>query len=279
MNGQFRMNLMDLELDDACYAYGVTTRDGADALRILAPDGILSGVLGVANLNMGEVAVLRPYETEFETKPGEVAITYVCCAACGCAATVQQGVARLDRTTMTLPIVIPARTTSGVGPLGTTVLDTGPYGLTWGKDRTLYVGNTATNGPFVRLDLVTSTQTTVREFETRVYASAVYDESSLLVAIHPDVIMHVSNDGMDAVELARAAGMVVGMVRDPFLGIIYVADTTGVYAIDRHGTRVRDFEAMPLSRGRVAYSPDGALYFLPVRPAGVIRRFDLPTTL
>ncbi len=114
--------LVDLELDDACNVYGVTTISGTDYLRELAPDGTLTEHPGVTNLNMGEVAVLRPFSSEFEESPGEVALTYTCCLTCGCVGSDPQGVARLDREgSVRLPMVLTAVASDATGPFGVQV--------------------------------------------------------------------------------------------------------------------------------------------------------------
>jgi hypothetical protein len=123
----------------------VTLRSGTDYLRRLKPDGTLTQWTGVANLNMGEVKVLRSLTVPQLTRPfplatspappepkiegiGEVAITYTCCPTCGCQADPPQGVARLVEEDMVkpLPIVIIAKKTQGTGPFGSTAADAGP---------------------------------------------------------------------------------------------------------------------------------------------------------
>ncbi|MCB9613773.1 MAG: hypothetical protein H6722_15120 [Sandaracinus sp.] len=121
----------DLEFDDACNAYAATMISGTDYLRQLAPDGTLTVWDGVTNLNMGEVAVLRAIGGEFgsDDDPGEVALTYVCCASCGCVGADPQGVARLDRAgEVSLPMVVEATPSTGTAPWGSATLDTGPTG-------------------------------------------------------------------------------------------------------------------------------------------------------
>ncbi|MCA9611293.1 MAG: hypothetical protein KC586_00910, partial [Myxococcales bacterium] len=118
----------DLEFDDACNAYVATMISGTDYLRQLAPDGMLTVWDGVTNLNMGEVAVLRAIGGEFgsDDDPGEVALTYVCCASCGCVGADPQGVARLDRAgEISLPMVVEATPSTGTAPWGSATLDTG----------------------------------------------------------------------------------------------------------------------------------------------------------
>jgi len=273
--------ITDFELDDACNAYGVTVVSGPDYLRQVAPDGTLTVTTGVTNLNMGEVAVLRPYTGEFGSSPGEVALTYTCCVTCGCVGTDPQGVSRLDRTNDTLPIVITAMPSTGTGPFGTSVLDSGPYGLTWGRDRTLYVGNVQHVGDLVRADLAAGTSAMIADLGQRVYATTTFDTTSLLVALADGSIERVSTDGASNVHWASATPAVTSMVRDPFLGRVYVSLADGrvvSYAAD--GTAGAMIAPAGVA-GRVAYSPDGALYYLRTGFGhGItLERIELPRTL
>jgi hypothetical protein len=274
--------LTDLELDDACNAYGVTVISGTDYLRQLAPDGTLTVTAGVTNLNMGEVAVLRPYSSEFVTEPGEVALTYTCCVACGCISADPQGVARFDRTAMTLPMVITAMPSSGTGPFGASVLDSGPYGLTWGRDRTLYVGNVAHDGDLVRADLEASTTTTIAELGSRVYATTTFDATSLLVALADGRVLRVGTDGAGMATFATLADDVTSLVRDPFLGVVYVSHGDGT--VTSHAPAdgaMLDTLAPAGAPGRIAYSPDGALYYLRsgFGDGITVERIELPAAL
>lgn len=158
LNGPFSTEIGGIDFADDCTAWMVTLRSGTDYLRRLKPDGELTEWAGVANLNMGEVKVLRsltipqltvplpfgnaPTEPKHVEGLGEVAITYTCCPACGCQADPPQGVARLveEDPNKPLPIVIVAQQTQGTGPFASTAADAGPQGLTWGVDRVLYVG-------------------------------------------------------------------------------------------------------------------------------------------
>jgi hypothetical protein len=272
--------LTDLELDDACHAYGVTIVSGPDYLRELAPDGTLTITTGVTNLNMGEVAVLRPYDDEFGADPGELALTYTCCASCGCRGDDPQGVARLDRVTGMLPMAIIASPSTGSGPFGAEVMDSGPYGLTWGRDRTLYVGNVETNGDVVRVDLETGARLEIARTGARVYATASYDRGSLLVGVAGGAIERVATDGSGRQPFATLDTDPVSLVRDPFLARVYVSLADGrVIALDRDGAPVDEL-APAGAPARIAYSPDGALYVLrtgfgtPI----TVDRIDLPST-
>ncbi|MCZ7683027.1 MAG: hypothetical protein M5U28_31145 [Sandaracinaceae bacterium] len=274
----------DFELDDACNAYVVTMISGTDYLRQLAPDGTLTIWNGVTNLNMGEVAVRRIEGDEFGTGDGlgQVALTYVCCATCGCVAGDPQGVARLDREGATsLPMVITATPSTGSGPFERPELDTGPYGLTWGRDNTLYVGNVETQGDLVRADLDLGTVEEVHRLPARIHASAVFDRRSLLVAIDGGTVLRVSTTSDASATWADIGEDVTSLVRDPFTGRVYVSVTSArVLEYGPRGELLGELAA-PGARGRLAYSPDGYLYYLisgwPTRAE--VLRYPLPSTL
>jgi hypothetical protein len=274
--------LVDLEFDDACNAYGVTTISGTDFLRELAPDGTLVVHPGVTNLNMGEVAVLRPYSSEFEMEPGEVALTYTCCLSCGCVGGDPQGVARLDRMgAVRLPMVLTAAASDASGPFGIRALDGGPFGLTWGRDRTLYVGNVAVDGDVHRADLAAGTSGEIARLEGRVHAASSFDGRSLLVAIAGGRVVRLAVDGSSTVDFADVGQDVTSLVRDPFLGVVYVSRRDGsVVTLDAGGLELDELVPAGGRPGRLAYGPDGDLYYLrtgfPVRPT--IERIALPAT-
>ncbi len=273
----------DLEFDDACNAYAVTMISGQDYLRQLAPDGTLTVTGGVTNLNMGEVAVLRAPGGEFGMGDGvgKVALTYICCAACGCVSADPQGVARLDRTGATsLPMVVTALPSTGLGPWGSASLDTGPYGLTWGRDNRLYIGNVTTVGDLVRADLDTGETVEIHRFDARILATATFDASSLLVALEGGRIVQASVDLSARANFADVGGEVTSLVRDPFTGRVYVALGTGaILELDANGVLLGTF-ADAGGAVRIAYAADGYLYALDPgfpRP-GAITRYALPLT-
>lgn len=273
--------LVDLEFDDACHAYGVTTISGVDYLRELSPDGTLTIYDGVTNLNMGEVAVLRPYSTEFETSPGEVALTYTCCLTCGCVGADPQGVARLDREgASSLPMVLTAVASDATGPFGIRVLDGGPFGLTWGRDRTLYIGNVMVEGDLHRADLAAGTSGEIVRLGARVHATTTFDAGSLLVATAGGAIERVAVTGASHVPFAAMGEDVTSLVRDPFLGVVYVSLRSGaVKVLGADGSDAGELVAAGGAPGRIAYGPDGDLYYLrtgyPTLP--MIERIALPT--
>ena len=272
----------DLELDDACHAYTVTTISGTDYLRQLAPDGTLTVWNGVTNLNMGEVAALRVPGGEFGTGAlGEVALTYVCCAACGCVSADPQGVARLDResATTSLPMVVVAMPSDGDGPFGHRTLDTGPFGLTWGRDRRLYVGNVTSQGDLVRADLETGATTEIHRLPARVHASAPFDLRSLLVAIEGGAVWRVSVDGPARAPWAELGEDVTSLVRDPFTGRVYASLASArIVELAADGTMLGELTPAPSGRGRLAYAPDGHLYHLVLGwpTSAEVTRYELP---
>lgn len=273
----------DLEFDDACNAYTVTMISGQDYLRQVAPDGTFTVWGGVTNLNMGEVAVLRAPGGEFGTGDGlgNVALTYICCAACGCVSADPQGVARLDRVgTTSLPMVVTALPSTGAGPWGTASLDTGPYGLTWGRDNRLYIGNVTASGDLVRADLDTGETLEIHRFDARILATATFDASSLLVALEGGRIVQASVDLSAQATFADVGQHVTSLFRDPFTGRVYVALGTGtIVELDAAGT-ARGAFAEAGTAVRIAYAADGYLYALDPgfpRP-GAITRYALPAT-
>lgn len=272
----------DLEFDDVCNAYAVTMISGTDYLRQLDPEGTLTIWDGVTNLNMGEVAVLREIGGEFGggDGPGEVGLTYVCCATCGCVGADPQGVARLDREGDTsLPMVVEATPSTGAAPWSRPELDTGPYGLTWGRDRTLYVGNVTSNGDLVRASLEDGTRDELHRFEARIVATAVYGRDSLVVALEGGAIWRASGISERRDLLATVDGEVTAMVRDPLTGHLFVALGDG-RVLELDGPEVAGTFLTLEGPVRIAYAPDGFLYALDPgwpRP-GAVTRHALPAT-
>jgi hypothetical protein len=275
---------IDLGFDDACNAYTVTMISGQDFLRQVTPSGDFTQYGGVTNLNMGEVAVLRVPGDEFGTvgAAGEVALTYICCASCGCRGGDPQGVARLDREgAARLPMVIAATPTAGSGPFGVIHLDTGPSGLTYGRDDALYVGNVMEVGDFVRADLSSGESSVVHRLESRVYAGATFGPNSLLVAVADHTIYRVDtrSDAREAWSTTEAD--VTSLVRDPFTGRVLISVRGGqIFEYSSRGVLLREFAMAPAS-GRAAYAPDGFLYYLVAGWPTTARvlRFELPSRL
>lgn len=302
LNGPFSTEISDLAIADDCTAYMVTLRSGTDYLRRLTPDGELTEWAGVSNLNMGEVAVLKtltpppgaavPLPLGSGTVPpppvlvegiGEVALTYICCSTCGCFTDPPQGVARLVEDDMLepLPLVIPAVVTDASGPFGNSGADAGPFGLTWGVDRVLYVGNAEGNGNLHTADLEMETQQQISMFDERVTAAAPLTEVHIMVATLGGVVHRYNVLTGQATQLVDLGEDVTNMSFDAFSGLLYVSlRTLEVITLRPFAGTSQPFETMP-ARGRVTVSPNGRLYYSPISilDAQPISSWDLPDAL
>ena len=306
LNGGFSTDIFGLDFADDCNAWMVTLRSGTDYLRRLTPSGDLSEWPGVANLNMGEVKVLKalnpqapaqgiddihgPLGESQQEQPyggsdlGEVAITYTCCPTCGCQANPPQGVARLlEGDPQPLPIVLVAIATQGnAGPFGSTAADAGPMGLTWGEDLRLYVGNSMANGNFDTADLDLVTQELLTQFDNRVTAAAAVSSVHLLVALDTGELLRFNTAINQTTFLVDLEVGVTSLSHDSFTGMVYAGlSDLGVVEVDPFTGEFLDFETMP-SKGRVAVSPDGKLWYVPAKYAGgdqPLSAWDLPNTL
>ncbi len=276
----------DLDFDPSCNAWAVTIISGPDYLRKSAPDGTVSSVTGVTNLNMGEVAVLTGKDGGFSGGDGSVALTYTCCATCGCILSGSggnpQGAAIFDATTSTLPMKIPSTDfTTGNGPFGSSTVDTGPYGLTWGLDRVLYLGNVVTNGDFYALDVLSGTKELITTFPKRVNAATPLDGEQLLVALEGNDIVRVPALGIsgEPVTVIAMPAPVTSLVLDPWSGRVYAElGDLSIVSFRPGSSQVTPFATAP-HKGRIAMGPDGYLYHLTVYPdEPEVVRFALPTT-
>lgn len=311
LNGPFAVEIGGLEFADDCTAWMVTLRSGTDYVRRLRPDGTLTEWPGVSNLNMGEVKVLKavtppagltpgapdaltglapvaaPARDALAAPPargveglGEVAITYTCCSACGCFTDPPQGVARLVESNPAdpLPLVIEAVVTQGTGPFGAAVADAGPFGLTWGIDRVLYVGNSTANGDVVTADLDAGTQSALGSLPGRITAGTPVSAAHLLFAIEGGEVYRFNVLTLEAELLVDLGDDVTSLAHDAFDGRVYA----GLRSLDvvvlapRTGT-VEPFDVMP-GRGRVTVSPNGQLWFSPVAylEPNPVTAWDLP---
>jgi hypothetical protein len=286
----FLHGIVDLDFDNTCTAWGATLISGPDYLRSIAPDGTVASIAGVTNLNMGEVAILQhiavptsaTFPQPFDVPGLDVSLTYICCASCGCQlSSTPQGVARLDPMTSSIPLVIPSKTfTTGNGPFGAGVFDTGPAGLSYGTNRVLYVGNVDANGDYYRLDLDTKAQTLVTTFAARVHASAPFDAVTQIVALEGGELRLLRvTDGASTV-LATSDAPVTGLVRDFFDGSIYVARRDGaIWRYDSAG-QGSVFQTAK-NPARIAIAPNGWLYAVEVPPpfgdvTPTVERWQLP---
>ena len=300
LNGPFATDIFDLEFADDCDAFMVTLRSGTDYVRRMTPDGILSEWAGVANLNMGEVKVLKALNPQLPAPTiddvlrqgaepsspvdemlGDVAITYTCCPTCGCFVDPPQGVARLLEGEMVpLPIVLAAVPTQGNnGPFNQTAADAGPMGLTWGEDLKLYVGNAEQNGNFDTADLQAETNTLLTTFGSRVTAAAPVSSVHLLVALDTGELLRFNTQLAMAVPVVDLGVGVTTLSHDSFSGLVYASlSDLSIVSVDPFAGTTADFDAMP-NLGRVTVSPDGALYWVPAKFAigdMPITTWDLP---
>ncbi|MCX4239591.1 hypothetical protein [Paraliomyxa miuraensis] len=315
LNGPFAVEIGDLEFADDCTAWMVTLRSGTDYVRRLLPDGTLTEWPGVSNLNMGEVKVLKAVTPPAGITPGrpgglsagstlpsrsrpgmpgglfdagargveglgEVAITYTCCASCGCFTDPPQGVARLveDDPANPLPLVIEAVVTQGSGPFGSAGADAGPFGLTWGIDRVLYVGNSTANGDIVTADLDSGTQNALGTLTARITAGAPISAAHLLFAIEGGEVHRFNVLTLQSELLVDLAQDVTSLSHDAFDGRVYVGlRSLEVVVLDPRTGTVEPFDVMP-GRGRVTVSPNGQLWFSPVAylDPNAIFAWDLP---
>lgn len=298
LNGPFSTDIGGIDFADDCNAWMVTLRSGPDYLRRLTPAGELTTWTGVANLNMGEVKVLRKLTIPqlkqvppFTDKPappppvpveglGEVAITYTCCPTCGCQANPPQGVARLveDDPNNPLPIVIVALPTQGDGPFGHVPADAGPQGLAWGEDRVLYVGNSTMDGEYNTADLDNATQGVVYAFDARVTASAPVSPVHLLVALDGGDIYRFNALTKQAEFVVDLMSDVTSLAHDAFTGHVYAGlASLEVVKISPFTGDVEPFATMP-GKGRVAVSPSGKLWYTPVKSLAdlPLSSWDLP---
>ncbi len=298
LNGGFGVEISDLEFADDCTAWMVTLRSGTDFVRRLTPDGELTEWAGVSNLNMGEIAVLKsltppaaaalPLGLGAHPLPppepveglGEVAITYICCSTCGCFTDPPQGVARLveDDMVQPLPLVIPAVATDATGPFGTAAADAGPFGLTWGIDRVLYVGNSTANGDLHTADLEQQTQALASMFAGRVSAAAPLTESHIALATLGGTLYRYNVHTATPTVVVELGQDVTNMSFDAFSGLLYVSlRDLSVITVDAFSGATAPFETMP-GVGRVTVSPNGRLYFSPIGllDAQPISSWDIP---
>jgi len=277
----FIFGLVDFDMDLQCAAWAVTVISGPDYLRRVAPDGKLKSITGVTNLNMGEVAALQGIGSVFGGNLSQVALTYNCCAGCGCQSNTPQGVAWYDQQAGKLPMMIPTlKYSKGPGPFKSVYLDTGPNGLTWGLAEQLYVGNVDVNGDMHTIDLATKTKKKLTLLPARVYASAPFDGSRLLVALADKSIrlVHIVDGKFSS--WGQAAKDITALARDPWSGVVYVG---------LHGGEIRTYNSVGKDQGvfatgkasgRIAVAGDNHLYHLNVAPVAnaSVQRFKLAET-
>lgn len=104
---------------------------------------------------------------------------------------------------------------------------------------------------------------------------------SLLVAIAGGAIHRVSTSSSTSELWAEVGEDVTSIVRDPFTGRVYVSVSSArVLEYDGDGAPIGEWQS-PGERGRMAYAPDGYLYYLisgwPT--TAEVLRYALPATL
>jgi hypothetical protein len=263
-----------IDFSQDCTAWGVTVISGADHLRKLDPSGTFTDFTGISNYDMGEVANIRGFNGEFGTTLQSVALTYL-----------SYGVAELDPSNGSLPLRLLGTTvTLGNGPFGNSILDRGPYGLTWGLDRVLYVGNLDTNGDYYALDLVSSTKVTVATFPKRVHASAPFDKTSMIVALEGGEVDLTPVFGRTGTprKLITLSTHVTSIVRDSWSGRVYAElSDKSIVSFAADGTDLKTFQTSP-GKGRIAIAPDGYVYHVtagwPATQSEIVR-WELPSAL
>jgi hypothetical protein len=283
---QSQEGLVDLEFDNECNAWGVTIISGTDFVRKITPQGQVSGISGVTNLDMGEVAVLTGKEGSFGGGTGDVALTYTCCATCGCdisATGNPQGAAILDAETGKLPMKIPSDVyTDGQGPFGNKLMDNGPQGLSWGLDRVLYLGNVKVNGDYAALDLLQGVSTTVVTLPERIYASTPFDAERMAVATESGKVFLVPTLGQSfaPVELLTLPSPATSLQRDPWSGRLYAElSNLDIVAVKADGSGLITVAVAP-QIGRIALAPDGFVYHIAAYGVPIeIVRFPMLNTL
>jgi hypothetical protein len=261
----FIWGLVDVDMDLQCGLWGVTVISGTDYLRRLDPDGKVLIVNGVTNLNMNEVAALQGYGSLFGGVIVEAALTYGCCATCGCYTNPPKGVAWYDKANNALPMLIPTNAgLQGQGPFldpGMHLhLDTGPTGLTWGLGNQLYVGNVAQNGDLHTVDLGVGKSKLLTQLPARVYASAPFDGTRLIVALEGKQVVQVDVVDGQWNTWAAVPSEVIAMQRDPYTGQVLAALANGeIRALTSKGKDLGVWQPQP-KPGRVTIGPDGWLY-------------------
>jgi len=300
LNGPFADDIVGIDFADDCNAWSVTLSGGQEFLRRMTPEGELSSWGGVGDYDQGEVRILRKLTIPQSTRPpggqisaeptppvtveglGEVALTYICCPTCGSCNNNPnaRGVARLDEENMNmpLPIVLFAEPTQGMGPFENKWLDGGPQGLTWGEDRVLYVGNQTANGDYNSTDLEMGTVDVEYKFDARVTASAPISSVHILVALIGGGLHRFNTATKEAEFVVDLMSDVTSLSHDAFTGEVYASlANLDVVQVRPFTGEVSDFAVMP-SRGRVAVSPSGKLWFTPVKyvAPGVLSTWDLP---
>jgi hypothetical protein len=177
-----------------------------------------------------------------------------------------------------LPVVVPAVTTTGTGPFGVNYLDTGPYGLGVSPLGEFFVGNVRANGDWYRYDTDTRSITAVATLPRRITASTSFDLDTMLVAVEGGELYLVDRaPGGLTRRLGTLGADVQSVRRDPFTGRFYASlRDRRIVSIRSDVTDLR-VETMAARGSRIAVSPDGWLYVL-LEEGGPVSRVALPAT-
>ncbi len=277
--------LQDLDFDPSCTAWGVTTISGPDHLRSIDPNGKITEHTGLTDLDMGEVSALRGRQGEFGTTLKAVALTYTCVCGCTAVQSSQQGVAQLDFASSALPFRIPSSVvTTGSGPFGLPCVDGGPYGLSWGLDEVLYVGNVNANGDYFAADLEKGGTTLLHKYDQRVHASSPFDKRRMLVAVSGGEVWLQPILGATGAPklLVKLASDVTSVVRDSYSGRVYAElRDKSIVSFAADGSDVLPFATAP-DPGRITTAPDGFVYHVTLgwpNTKTAIVRFPMPAKL
>ena len=147
--------------------------------------------------------------------------------------------------------------------------------------RVLYVGNTTANGELNSADLEKATQQLETTFAARVTAAAAISPVHLLVALEGGELQRFNTLTKEATLVLDLDADVTSLSHDKFSGLVYAGlSTLEIVAIQPFKGEVMPFDTMP-GKGRVAVSPSGRLWFMPVKyiQAGTLVSFDLPNEL
>jgi hypothetical protein len=182
-------------------------------------------------------------------------------------------------------VVVPAVTTTGSGPFGSYLLDTGPYGLSVSAVAEFFVGNVRANGDYYRYVPGEARILAVATLPRRVHSSVAYDLRSMLVAVEGGDLYVVDVTGSPPPRRLGTLGSEITSVRrDPYTGRFHATlRDRRVVSFAPDLTAVATELTTP-SHARLAISPDGGLYVLVLGPIGgdlgtaTLLRRELPRT-
>lgn len=145
----------------------------------------------------------------------------------------------------------------------------------------LYVGNTTANGQLNSADLEKATQQLETTFPARVTASAPISPVHLLIALEGGELARLNIKTKQAEFVVDLGAHVTSLSHDKFTGLVYAGlSSLEIVEIAPFTGDVADFATMP-GKGRVAVSPSGRLWYMPVKyiQPGELISFELPSSL